>query len=141
VTQFAFIKTALTSNIRAGFLFYSKMVQAKMKQLSTILILYILLASGCEKNKYDAPGCIEEKIDDFIANVICDKGAYVALYKFNEDDVYLFYEGDCGADLGGTVYSSDCLRLGFLGGIDGNKFIQGVSFYDYARYVKRIWEN
>jgi hypothetical protein len=112
-----------------------------MKQLIIILTLYSLLASGCEKSKYDAPGCIEDKIDEFVANVICDNGAYVALYKFNDKDVYLFYEGYCGADLGGTVYTKDCLYLGFIGGISGNTFIQGVNFYDSARYIKRIWEN
>jgi len=112
-----------------------------MKQISLLLILYILFSSGCEVSKYDAPGCIEDKIDDFISSVTCDKGAYVSLCKFNGEEVYLFYEGDCGADLGGTVYSSDCLRLGFLGGIDGNKFIQGVNFYDNVRYIKTLWEN
>jgi hypothetical protein len=112
-----------------------------MKQFSTILFLYLMLASGCEKNKYDAPGCIEDKIDEFIANITCDKGAYVALYKFNEEDVYVFYDGDCSNELGATVYSSNCLNLGFLGGLSGNTFIQGVNFYVYARYIKSIWEN
>lgn len=112
-----------------------------MKQLSLILILFSLSISGCKKNHYDAPGCIEDKIYTFKASVICDHGAYVALYSFNDKDVYLFFEGYCGADLGATVYSSDCLRLGFLGGISGNTFIQGVNFYNNARYIKRIWEN
>ena len=112
-----------------------------MKQLSLIVILFSLSISGCKKNSYDAPGCIEDKIDAFKVSVVCDHGAYVALYSFNDKDVYVFYEGYCGADLGAQVYSSDCLYLGFLGGLTGNTFIQGVNFYNNARFIKRIWEN
>jgi hypothetical protein len=112
-----------------------------MKKLAFIILTYVLLSSGCEKSKYGAPGCIEDKIDDFISSVPCDNGAYVAEYDFQGQDVYLFSEGYCRADLGTYVYSKDCLRLGYLGGIEGNKFIQGVDFYNNAKYIKRLWEN
>ncbi len=112
-----------------------------MKKLVFFILAYVLLSSGCEKNKYDAPGCIEDKIDNFISSVVCDNGAYVALYSFKGQDVYVFAEGYCGADLGATVYSKDCLYLGFLGGLSGNTFIQGVNFYDNAKFIKRLWEN
>ena len=112
-----------------------------MKKLTAVLILITLTVTGCKKNDYDAPGCIQDKIDAFKTSVECDNDSYVALYSFNDKDVYVFSEGSCGADLGATVYSSDCLYLGFLGGITGNTFIQGVNFYNNARYIKRIWEN
>lgn len=112
-----------------------------MKKSAFLILTYILLSSGCEGNKYDAPGCIEDKINDFTKSVICDNGAYVALYTFKGQNVYLFADGNCGADLGASVYSEDCYALGFLGGISGNQLISGTRFYDEAKFVKRLWEN
>ena len=112
-----------------------------MKKLAFLIVIYAFFSSGCEKNKYDAPGCIQDKIDDFKSTVVCDNGAYVGLYDFKGQEVYVFSEGYCGADLGATVYSQACLYLGYLGGISGNTFIQGVNFYDNAKYIKRLWEN
>ena len=112
-----------------------------MKNISLILITYILFSSGCEKDKYDAPLCISDRIDEFKKSVICERGSYVALYEFKGDDVYLFAEGTCQPDLGAAVYSKNCLSLGFLGGISGNTYIDGVNFYNNAKYIKRLWEN
>jgi hypothetical protein len=112
-----------------------------MKKLFFLILTYVLLSSGCEKNKYDAPGCIEDKINDFKKTAICDHSASVALYTFQGKNTYLFSDGSCGADLGATVYSEECLSLGFLGGFSGNTLIQGVNFYNNAKFIKRIWEN
>ena len=106
--------------------------------LTTVFILSI---SGCERNDYDAPGCIEDKIREFTKTVICDSGASVSLYTLSGKNVYVFADGNCGADLGAAVYSEDCFSLGFLGGISGNTIIQGVKFYDEADFVKWIWKN
>ncbi|HBH83791.1 MAG: hypothetical protein A2X05_08145 [Bacteroidetes bacterium GWE2_41_25] len=112
-----------------------------MKKVIVLIIFYTLLFSGCEKNNYDAPGCIKDKIREFTKTVICDSGASVSLYILNGKNVYVFSDGSCGADLGAAVYSEDCYSLGFLGGITGNTIIQGVKFYDKADFVKRIWKN
>jgi len=112
-----------------------------MKKVVFFTILFTLLIPCCEKNNYDAPGCIEDKINEFIKTAICDSGASVSLYTFNGKNVYLFSDGNCGADLGASVYSEDCNSLGFLGGISGNTLIQGVKFYDKADFVKWIWKN
>jgi len=112
-----------------------------MRKLVILILTYILFASGCEKNKYDAPGCIEDKINEFKTTTVCDNGAYVAIYTFKGKNVYLFDEGTCGADLEESVYSEDCYKLGSLGGITGNMMISGVKFYEEAKFVKRIWEN
>lgn len=112
-----------------------------MKKAVFFTIMYTLLLSGCEKNKYDVPGCIEDKIQEFTKTVICDSGASVSLYIFNGKNTYVFSDGNCGADLGASVYSEECYSLGFLGGISGNTFIQGVKFYDVADFVKWIWKN
>jgi hypothetical protein len=112
-----------------------------MRKLILIMLTCTLFASGCDKNNYDAPGCIEDKINQFKATVVCDNGAFVALYTFKGKNVYLFNEGSCGADLEESVYSEDCYKLGSLGGITGNTMISGVKFYEEAKFVKRIWEN
>lgn len=112
-----------------------------MKKVIFLSIMYTLLISGCEENNYDAPGCIEDKIREFTKNVICDSGASVSLYTFNGKNTYVFSDGNCGADLGDSVYSEECYSLGFLGGISGNTIIQGVKFYDVAKFIKRIWKN
>jgi hypothetical protein len=112
-----------------------------MKKAIFLAIMYTLLISGCERNNYDAPGCIEDKIREFSKSTICDTGASVAVYKFKARNVYVFSDGSCGADMGASVYSQDCNSLGFLGGISGNTLIQGVKFYDEAKFVKRLWQN
>ena len=116
-------------------------ISISMRKLSVLIILLSLFAPGCEKKDIDIPGCIEEKIDSFKENVICDSGSYVAIYTFQGSNAFVFAEGNCGADLGAAVYSEDCNFMGFLGGISGNTLISGVRFYDSAKLVKKIWSN
>ena len=112
-----------------------------MKKVISLSIICILLISACEKDKYDAPGCIEDKIREFSKTVICDSGASVSLYELNGKNIYVFTDGNCVADLAASVYSENCYLLGFLGGISGNTIIQGSKFYDDADFIKWIWKN
>jgi hypothetical protein len=112
-----------------------------MKRAIILFLFFTLFISGCERNDYDAPGCIGDKIKEFKETTICDSGASVALYTLKGKNVYVFADGSCGADLGASVYSEECFTLGFLGGISGNTIIQGVKFYDEADFVKWIWKN
>ena len=112
-----------------------------MRKISIVILFLLIFAPGCEKRNPDIPRCIDDKIDQFKKSTVCDSGSYVAVYTFQGENVYVFAEGTCGADLGATVYSEDCYYMGFLGGISGNTFISGVKFYDYAKLVKKIWTN
>jgi len=116
-------------------------ITMKYPGLLILTLTFTLLSSGCEKSKYDAPGCIEDKIREFSKTVTCDSGASVSLYELNGKNVYVFEDGNCMADLAVSVYSEDCYLLGFLGGISGNTIIQGVKFYDKADFRKWIWKN
>lgn len=111
----------------------------KMKKFALILVLLPLLFSGCEKIDSDSPRCIREKIRDFAKNKVCNDGSSVSQYLFKGDFVYVFSEGNCGADLGAAVYSGSCEYLGFLGGFAGNQIIVGVNFYTNSEFIKTVW--
>lgn len=53
--------------------------------------------------------------------------------------VYVFDQGPCGNDMTSEVVDSECKNLGYLGGITGNKEINGQDFSS-AEFVKTIWE-
>ncbi len=112
-----------------------------MRKLSVLILLLSLFAPGCEKKDPEIPGCIQDKIDSFKKSTICDSGAYISIYSFKGENVFVFAEGNCGADLGASVYSGECYLMGFLGGISGNTLISGVKFYDNVKLVRKIWSN
>ena len=106
-----------------------------------ILFSFVLFAGSCEKIE-DCPDCINKKVKEFSKSGICKNGtADVAEYIFQDQLVYVFSDGTCGADMGASVYSSECERMGFLGGISGNLIINGVKFYETAVYQKMIWHD
>ena len=85
--------------------------------------------------------CIESKIKDFKkAGSTCDNGASVEQYTFQSQVVYTFFQGDCGADFTTIVLTENCVELGALGGITGNKIINGEDFAN-AVLVGRLWSN
>lgn len=112
-----------------------------MKKFIFILILSTLIFKSCEKIDKDSPDCIKDKVREFAKHKICESGSSVSQYLFKDGNVYLFGEGNCGADLGSSVYDESCEYLGFLGGIAGNMVIQGVRFDQEAVFVKKIWED
>ena len=113
----------------------------KMKKLALIFILMTGFISACEKIYKDSPDCLRGKIRSFSKHPTCEKGASVKEYSFQGGIVYVFGEGNCGADLGAAVYSASCEQLGYLGGFTGNSKINNVVFADSAIYIKTIWEN
>jgi hypothetical protein len=112
-----------------------------MKKLIVFFFFLTLLTGSCEKIE-DCPDCIRVKIKEFAKNRICKDGsAGVAEYLFQDQYVYVFSDGTCGADLGAAVYSQNCDYLGYLGGIAGNLFINGVRFHEFAVFQKKIWHD
>jgi uncharacterized protein DUF6970 len=56
---------------------------------------------------------------------------------FQNETVFVFTLGTCGADLQSEVIDSTCKTLGVIGGIDGIMEINGESFSN-AVFVKTI---
>ena len=109
-----------------------------MKTLLFIALSTTLLTTACKKDK-DFTACMETKVNAFKTEALCPQGASVKEYTFQGSEVFVFNDGDCGADMAINVFNSNCQSLGFLGGISGNTKISGVEF-STAVYVKTIWE-
>ena len=111
-----------------------------MKTLRLLVFLLPLFFSSCEKIDSDTPDCIKKIIrhGDFVK---CETGAFVNLYTFQGQNVYVFDPGTCGADMAAVVYSENCEQLGILGGIAGNTKINGVEFGQVAVKIKTIWKD
>lgn len=110
------------------------------KYLFPILIV-IAVISSCNKLEIEkgTPKCVTKKIKDFDREQSCDKGVAVKEYIFQDEAVYVFDPGNCGADMTSEVIDSDCNSLGFLGGISGNLDINGEKFSN-AIFQKIIWQ-
>jgi len=101
------------------------------------LVLISIFSISCNKIK-NAPYCIQEKTENFKSNSICEEGSKVKEYKFQGEIVYLFENGNCGADIASGVFDSECNELGWIGGFTGNTKINGEEFSN-ARYRRTIW--
>jgi len=62
-------------------------------------------------------------------------------YKFQDQFVYVFNPGNCGADMMSNVYDEDCFLICSLGGIAGNIMCNGENFTENATDETLIWEN
>jgi len=102
-------------------------------------MLLTAVSVSCGDIEKDVPGCIQSEIREFRSNLTCDDGATVGEYLFQSQRVYVFYPGDCGADMTSEVISEGCETLGFLGGISGNTIINGESFSN-AVYQRTVWK-
>ncbi|MHB1278560.1 MAG: DUF6970 domain-containing protein [Bacteroidia bacterium] len=99
-----------------------------------------LSSASCEKIEVagGTPKCIEKEIREFNQNSSCDD-ASVGEYWFQNETVFTFEPGTCGADMQTIVFDSKCNRLGALGGIQGNTKINGEDFSN-AEFVRVVWE-
>ncbi len=110
-----------------------------MKKLSIVLLIASIIIS-CNKLDIEngTPKCVELKIKDLNKFSTCND-AKVDEYTFQGNTVYTLDPGNCGADMATEVINSDCISLGYLGGIDGNSKINGEEF-STATFIKTIWE-
>ena len=110
-------------------------------------ILLLTVAAGiagltsCNKAKVakGTPDCVKDKITAFDEEITCEDGVKVDKYIFQDEEVYVFDPGNCGADMSSEVIDSDCNTLGYLGGITGNSTINGENFGN-AQFQETIWE-
>ena len=98
------------------------------------------MVSSCNRPDIEkgTPKCIKDKIKDFNKSSPCGN-AGVNEYSFQGNTVYAFGPGTCGADMTAEVMSSNCVSLGFLGGLTGNTKINGEEFSS-AKFIKTIWK-
>jgi len=119
---------------------FGSMLRIQYKPLAMRLFFalsLILMAFQC--NKHTASQCINSKISAF-QNECCNQGASVEEYSFQQEQVFVFNMGTCGADLPAYVLTDNCDTLGFLGGIAGNMTINGENFSN-ASLVGTVWSN
>ena len=109
-----------------------------MKQIAFLLFMATL--TGCAKLDIESgtPNCIVKEIKRFNRNIACES-ANVKEYSFQSKTVYLFEQGTCGADMSSDVLSSDCQKIGYIGGISGNGEVNGGDFYT-ATFLRTVWE-
>ena len=110
------------------------------RNLTLILIIVVVTFASCNnvrKNtvKKGTPQCVENKIKDFTSP--CGD-ANAKEYTFRGKTVFVFEQGTCGGDLTSEVIDADCNSLGYLGGITGNRVINGEDFSN-AVFIKIIW--
>ncbi len=109
--------------------------------LFTALLFSIISCQKVEL-KEDTPACIQQKIIEFENDVnFCETGKSVYRFKFQDQFVYVFNPGNCGADMMSDVYDQECNSICHLGGIAGNIMCNGENFSEKATDETLIWEN
>lgn len=103
----------------------------------TFLISILLSVVSCRHYSKDLPGCVKDKITSFDDDSACND-IHVDQYTFQQQTVYVFEPGTCGADMTSEVIDGNCKTLGYLGGFAGNTKINGEEFSN-AEFVKTVW--
>lgn len=85
------------------------------------------------------PPCVFDLINNFHNEVNCFLGVNVKKYFYQNQIVYVFDPGSCGACESMEVIDSNCNNLGYLGGITGGNLINGGDF-STATYVSLVWQ-
>ncbi len=118
-----------------------------IKLFSISLLCLAALSCNKKEHKTEEIGrcgntCIDSKIVQFSqSSQICDSTASVKRYTFQTQGVYLFDQGNCGADFTISVLNENCDTLGYLNGFAGNTQINGVDFYQNAVFEYEVWGN
>lgn len=115
-----------------------------MRTFNIIIAILIFAFANCQKNEVsiETPECIEQLILEFETDVnFCETGKSVYRYTFQDQFVYVFNPGDCGADMMSNVYDEECNLICSLGGIAGNIQCNDENFSGGATEGNLIWEN
>ncbi|MCF6361687.1 MAG: hypothetical protein L3J29_13125 [Cyclobacteriaceae bacterium] len=110
------------------------------KQLFLLLILSsVLISCNREEEAYGViPRCINDLITEFKKSASCNDSK-VDQYLFQDQIVFVFKPGSCGADMQAPVIDFNCNTLGSLEGIAGNTEINGEDFTN-AQFIKTVWQ-
>ena len=113
-----------------------------MRSLVLLLVVAAALLS-CEKSQPEknVPVAINRLVFEFRTDtVICQSGAFVEEYLFQEKYVYLFNMGYCIADGSSPIYNTDGKKIGLIGGWSGWN-VNGIPFYANATLTRKVWYN
>lgn len=85
----------------------------------------------------NVPDCIMSKAKTETRDT---KSVYASIleYEFQSGIVYVFDLEAGNADAKADIYRSDCVYLGYLGGIEGNRQINGEDFSN-AVFKRKVW--
>ena len=108
-----------------------------MKHVLGLFIFAIAILSSCKETN-NLEDCIDQRIATFEMETLCPNGSMVLQYLFQGGTVYVFQEGNCGADMQDEVTDNSCKTLGYLGGIVGNTQINGEDFSN-AQFMDTLW--
>lgn len=110
-----------------------------MKTRTILAACVLVLITACNKPDVadGTPRCVTQKIRSFRSEV-CETGGNVKAYTFQNNTVYVYDRGTCGADQTAEVTDADCNTLGFLGGLTGNTIINGADF-STAVFQQTVW--
>ena len=130
-------------------LFYFSTSFPCMKRILYCLLVGAVssLVSACDEFDIakNTPACIRTQTEEFARGASCTTseytiGASVKEYRFQNQTVYVFSDGNCIADGSAKVVGeNNCQTLGFLGGFGGTTTINGESFGN-AEYQRTIWQ-
>ncbi len=114
----------------------------KNLKLSQFLIpgLLILFLFSCSKDEVTgiAP-CIQSIIES--ATVSACPNSSITEYKFQHRTVFVIATELCSPDAGAEVVDINCNTIDFLWGLHGNSKVDGVEFFENAKYIRTLWEN
>ncbi|MGB0918083.1 MAG: DUF6970 domain-containing protein, partial [Flavobacteriales bacterium] len=91
------------------------------------ILLFASAVAVTSCNQDDNAECVDDRIANF-GNEICEEGATVKKYSFQENTVYVIHPGNCVVDGADEVIDSDCETLGYVGGFGGATDINGENF-------------
>lgn len=105
--------------------------------LSAILVLFVL--GACKKFKIEpnVPSCIKNTAKEKTKSTT---SAYASIleYGFQNQTVYVF-DLDAGTtNARADIYNSNCEIIGYLGGVDGNRTVNGEDFSN-AVFKRKVW--
>lgn len=96
--------------------------------------LSFLEMSACEDK------CLEERLTEFRMNQSGCTGAMVAIYTFQEEEVFVYQQGSCIADGSIIITDKNCNQICILGGIAGFQECEGQLFFQVATIIEVLYE-
>ena len=107
---------------------------------NVFICMLAFLAIACNKDA-DLPTCIETEIESFKSSPDVCETTRIDKFTFQDNEVYVFDQGNCVADGAKFVKNADCVEICVLGTIAGNTICNGVIFDDEAIFIENIWES
>ena len=104
-----------------------------------IVIICGFLFTNCKKDQFDAPSCIQEKIQGIMSKSVRNPPGAVYEYEYNGRNVYLI-PGEC-CDQYDLLFDSDCNLICVFGGIAGGGNGTCPDFYSQAKLLREVWKD